>query len=77
MKILMSGHLLLSIAVFQKRINYLINRTSKKKAAEFNSAAFKLQRPGTRYQRTPPEKMMLSNVRFKVLLVKFLISMPG
>ena len=25
----------------------------------------------------PPEKMMLSKVRFKVLLVKFFISMPG
>jgi len=28
-------------------------------------------------QRTPGEKMMLSNVRFSVLLVKFFISPPG
>ncbi len=52
-------------------------RISKQKAAELNSAAFGWYNVVFGYQRTPPEKMMLSNVRFKVLLVKFLISIPG
>lgn len=36
-----------------------------------------VRNPWTRSQRQPPEKMMLLNVRFNVLLVKSFISAPG
>jgi len=49
----------------------------QKKAAEVNSAAFASNVTGSGYHMIPLEKMMLSKVRFKVLLVKFCITMPG
>jgi len=48
-----------------------------KKAAEFAQRPSTCTVPVTPDQRTPGEKMTLSNVRFNVLLVKFFISPPG